>query len=293
MKNLAVCNVYEPASVFKIVPMSFGLEYGLVDEESVFDCAKATILSGGKAVPMPRDHSPFDRLTFVEAVRKSSNRAAAQVAVLLGEQNFYDCIRAYGFGEKIDLMGDAESAGILPPPSKWDALAITRIAMGHSIGVVPLQIHCAMSVIANDGVLLRPNLFKCVRDGGMEILSTKPAVRRRVISQRTAMRMRKILHNPALGNVRGLEFGGKTGTGQKIIDGKYSHSHHTSSYGGFFPVNVPKVVITVVVDDAHVERGVAWGAVVALPAFKNMAEKIAQYLDLWPTFPTMSPWDRP
>jgi cell division protein FtsI/penicillin-binding protein 2 len=282
MKNLAVSNVYEPASVFKIIPFSLGLEYGLVDEETTFDCTIPVALSRGQKILLPRDHHPFGELTFVEAVRKSANRAAAQVALMLGEERFYDGIRAYGIGEKPGYGFDGESRGILPPLGKWDAWTITRMPMGQSVGVVPLQIHCAMAVIANDGILLRPNLCAGVRDGGGEIFSPAPVPRRRVISQQTAIRMRRVLHNPQNGTLaNGIEFGGKTGTGQKIIDGKYSSEHHTSSYAGFFPVSVPKICLTVVVDDARMPNGrTAWGAQVALPAFKNMAAKIAQYLDL-------------
>jgi cell division protein FtsI/penicillin-binding protein 2 len=281
MKNLAVSSIYEPASVFKIVAMSFGLEYGLVSEETVFDCTQSTITSRGKKISLPKDHTPFDKLNFVEAVRKSSNRASAQVATMIGEQNFYDCVRAYGFGEKAGYGFDDESKGILFPVSKWDALTVTRLAMGHAIGVVPLQMHCAMSVIANDGILLKPNLFRSVMDGSEKFLSAEPTVRRRVISQQTAMRMRKVLHNPERGTLEnGIKFAGKTGTGQKIIDGKYSHSRHTSSYSGFFPMDTPKVVVTVIVDDAQVSTGIAWGSRVSLPTFKNIAERIAQYLDL-------------
>jgi cell division protein FtsI/penicillin-binding protein 2 len=281
MKNLAVCSIYEPASVFKIVAMSFGLEYGLVSEDTIFDCMQSTIISRGRKVSLPNDHTPFAKLNFVEAVRKSSNRASAQVAMMIGEENFYNCVRAYGFGEKAGYGFDDESRGILFPVSKWDVLTVTRLAMGHAIGVVPLQMHYAMSAIANDGILLKPSLFRSVIDGGEKILSAEPIVRRRVISQQTAVRMRKVLHNPEKGTLRnGIKFAGKTGTGQKIIDGKYSHSHHTSSYSGFFPLDTPKIVITVIVDDAKVGSGIAWGSRVSLPAFRSIAERIAQYLDL-------------
>jgi cell division protein FtsI/penicillin-binding protein 2 len=281
MQNLAVCNVYEPASVFKIVVTSFALEYGLANEGTVFDCTQATLVHRGKKITIPRDHTPFDKLTLVDAVRKSSNRAVAQLAVQIGEQGFYKCVKEYGFGEKAGYGFDGESAGILFPVSKWDGLTVTRMAMGHAIGVVPMQVHGAMSVIANGGILLKPNLFKCVMDGNVEILSMKPVIKRRVISPQTAVRMRKILHNPQSGKLaNGIEFAGKTGTGQKIIDGQYSHTRHTSSYSGFFPADAPRIVITVVVDDAKVGSGIAWGSVVSLPVFKNMAERIAQHLDL-------------
>jgi cell division protein FtsI/penicillin-binding protein 2 len=281
MKNLAVCNIYEPGSVFKIIAMSFGLEYGLVNEDSIFDCTLTSVMNRGRKITMPKDHTPFDKLTFVEAIRKSSNRAAVQMAMLIGEQDFYNCVKSYGFGEKAGYGFDAESSGILNPVTKWDAWTITRMPMGHSVGAVPLQTHCAISVMANDGILLKPNLFKYVMEGDQKILSMNPIIRRRVISPQTASRMRKIMHNPQRDRLpNGIEFGGKSGTGQKIINGQYSHNRHTSSYGGFFPIDAPKIIITVIVDDAKVASGIAWGSAVSLPAFKNIAEKIAQYLEL-------------
>lgn len=281
MKNLAVCNVYEPASVFKIVAMSFGLEYNLVNEDTIFDCTIPTAINRGRNIKLPKDHTPFDKITFVEAMRKSSNRAAAFTALMIGEQQFFDCVKSYGFGEKAGYGFDGESAGILFPPSKWDAMTITRMAMGHAIGIVPLQAHCAMSVIANNGILLRPNIFHSVSDNGTDIITMQPIVKRRVISQNTAERMRNVMHNPNNGTLpSGIKFGGKSGTGQKLVNGKYSHNRHTSSYSGFFPVDTPQIVITVIVDDAHVERGIAWGSTVSLPTFKSLAERIVQYLDL-------------
>ena len=192
MKNLAVSNVYEPGSVFKIVAMSFGIEYGLVDEDTVFDCSKSTAVNRGKTIKLPNDHSQFGKLTFVDAVRKSSNRAAAQIAMMIGEEQFYDCVRNFGFGEKAGYGFDAESKGILWPTNKWDALTITRLPMGHAIGVVPLQTHCAMSVIANDGVLTKPLIIKKILNGREIILENFPEVKRQVLSQETAVRMRKV-----------------------------------------------------------------------------------------------------
>ncbi|MDR3144453.1 MAG: penicillin-binding protein 2 [Puniceicoccales bacterium] len=282
MKNLAVCEIYEPGSVFKIVVTSFGLEYGLVDENSVFDCAQSTAMNRGQKVSLPHDYKPFGQLNLIEAVRKSSNRAAAQIAMLIGEEAFYNCVRAYGFGEKAGYGFDGESIGILFPVSKWDAWTITRMPMGHAIGAVPLQTHCAMSVIANDGVLMKPNLFGCIVDGDDEILRVDPVVRRRVISKQTAVRLRKILRRPEDCMLKkNVDFGGKSGTGQKIIDGHYSQERNSSSYSGFFPVDEPKFVITVIADDARVDKGVAWGSRISLPTFKGIALRMLKHFDMF------------
>ncbi|MDR2720734.1 MAG: hypothetical protein LBB15_00400, partial [Puniceicoccales bacterium] len=106
-------------------------------------------------------------------------------------------------------------------------------------------------------------------------------IRHRVLSKATADHLRNILNNPYYGKLKcNMAYCGKTGTTQKIINGKYSHNRHVGSFSGFFPADHPRIVITVVVDDAHVKSGLAWGRVVAWPAFKSLAEKIYQYLDL-------------
>jgi cell division protein FtsI/penicillin-binding protein 2 len=84
-----------------------------------------------------------------------------------------------------------------------------------------------------------------------------------------------------------FEVAGKTGTSQKVIDGKYSTSHHVASFVGFFPASRPRVVISVIVDDAdaHCASGVAYGHAVAAPAFRHIAEQLIQYLDIKPVDP--------
>jgi cell division protein FtsI (penicillin-binding protein 3) len=83
--------------------------------------------------------------------------------------------------------------------------------------------------------------------------------------------------------VDGFDVAGKTGTTQKIINGKYSRSHHVGSFVGFFPAEKPKIVITVVVDEAKMKRGMlGYGGTVAAPAFQNVARKIISYLGIEP-----------
>jgi len=85
-------------------------------------------------------------------------------------------------------------------------------------------------------------------------------------------------------DIPGFEVAGKTGTTQKLIDGKYVNNHHTGSFVGFFPASRPQVVLSVIVDDGHVTDGdrIAWGRKVAAPSFHHIAEQLIQYLEIKP-----------
>jgi cell division protein FtsI/penicillin-binding protein 2 len=281
MRNRTVSDVYEPGSVFKIVPSSLAFEYGLVGDDTIFDCSQEIITNRGTSVKLPRDHTPFGKLSYVDVIRKSGNRGVALMALMLGEKRMYEGIKSFGYGDKTGYGFDGESPGILRPPDKWDAMTITRLPMGHGIAVTPIQTHYAMSVFASGGLLLSPQLFRSVNDGSESILKFEPKIRRRVLSRSTADHVKNILNNPYYGKLkRGMTYCGKTGTSQKIIGGKYSHEHHVGSFSGFFPVDNPKIVITVVVDGAKIKSGIAWGKIVALPTFKALAEKISQHFGL-------------
>lgn len=275
MRNRAISDVYEPGSVFKIVASSLALEAGLVNERTVFDCTQKFINYDGRNVSLPNDHHDFGRMSLVDVMRKSSNRGAAMLAMMLGDKNFYNGVKSFGFGELAGYGFDSEVKGILNHPSKWDGLTISRMPMGHAIAVTPLQMHYAMSVLASDGVLFSPQLFKKISDGTTVVASFNPRVRHDVISRQTAIRMREMLFNPNNKQLKnGINFCGKTGTAQKIINGQYSHSQHVSGFSGFFPVEKPKIVITIVVDGAHVSSGIAWGSRVSEPAFVDLAARL-------------------
>ena len=294
-RNIAVADMMEPGSTFKIVAASAALNEGLVSPASRFDCTLESVEYKGTLRRLPREDESdhFDApLTVAEIVAKSSNKGAAQLGMLLGEQRFYDYARAFGFGKLTGFPVGGEIPGEMAPPSKWDGLTITRMPMGQSVGVTPMQIHCAMGVIASGGVLMRPQVVKQIRDtDGQVIYQFAPAVRRRVISERTAQTMARILTGVASaeGNaieaqIPGFEVAGKTGTAQKVINGHYSDHHHIASFVGFFPASNPQVAITVIVDDADAGTpgGTAYGHIVAAPVFKRLGEQLIQYLNIQP-----------
>jgi len=290
-RNIAITDVYEPGSTFKIVASSGALNEHLVTPDTEFDCSLTSVEYQGKPRALPREAHHLGRLTVAGIVGKSSNKGAAQLGMLLGGQRLYEYARAFGFGEETGYPLGGEVSGVLHPVAKWDGLTITRLPMGHSISATPLQVHSAMGVIASGGVLNRPWIIREIRDNtGRTVAPYEPMPRRRVISRETAEIMARLLVEAASSEgtgkaaaIDGYMVAGKTGTTQKIIDGHYSTSHHIGSFVGFYPANRPQIQITVVVNDGRVPTGgPAYGGTVAAPSFKRIGEKLNAYLGIQP-----------
>lgn len=298
-RNIAAADLIEPGSTFKIVATAGALNEHLITPATKFDCTLDSIIYNGKPRRfMPDGHRYPQPLTVAEVIAKSSNVGTAQIGMLLGDRRLYDYSRAFGFGERSGYPLGREEPGILADPSKWSGIDITRIPAGYSIAATPLQIHYGMGVIASGGNLLRPQVIRQVLDAqGEEVYSFRPAERRKVIASETARSMARMLQRVVSvdGTARqaaipGFEIAGKTGTAQKLIDGRYSSRNHVGSFVGFFPASRPRVVITVIVDDGKPPSGgTAYGGIVAVPSFKVIAEQLIQYLDIKPVAPVASP----
>ncbi len=316
MRNIAVADEYEPGSVFKIVAVSGALNEGLVTTGTKFDCTLEKIDYNGITRSLPReaagDH--FDQpLTVAEIIEKSSNKGAAQLAMTLGDSRFYNYARAFGFGQRTGFPVGGEVPGKLKSPDKWDSLTITRIPMGQSVTATALQMQQAMGVIANGGMLLKPQIIHQVHDSRGELVYTfGRAEVRRVISERTALTVARLLTgvgssegNATEAAIPGFEIAGKTGTANKLVPfelesgvtvPRYSDRHHVASFIGFFPAVVRhrgdrQVAIAVIIDDADARcpGGVAWGHLVAAPVFKHLGERLIPYLDIRPQIENEGP----
>ena len=287
LRNRAISDQYEPGSTFKIVPVSAALNEGLVGPEDKFDCNAPTATFRGKELRLPKEAHSMGILSVRDIVKKSSNKGSARLGMMLGEKNLYEYARAFGYGEKTGLGLVGEIGGTLHKVSEWDGLTITRLPMGHAVAATPLQVHCAMSVIANQGIYMQPQLVKRVYDNAGETkIAYPPRGVRRVVSAKIAALMGEMLSEVVSdtgtarrAKVGGFKVAGKTGTSQKLVNGAYSNRVHVGSFTGFFPAQRPRLVITVVVDSPHL-KGVGYGGIVAAPAFREIAEQAAKYLGI-------------
>ena len=281
IRNRAVCDMFEPGSVFKIVAASAAIEEKKVSEEDKFYCENGSWRVGPQIL---HDHQPHGWLTFREVIGQSSNIGTAKVAQILGPDIIYRYVKLFGFGVKTGVDMPGEVSGMLKEPRLWSKTSMTAIPMGQEVGVTALQLASAISAIANGGQLMKPYVISGVRDKyGEMIKEFAPVTVRRAISLETADRVKKILQGVVdegtgtLAKINGISAAGKTGTAQKLEpNGTYSHNKFIGSFIGFAPVENPVVVVAVVLDEPHPY----YGGVVSAPVFKNVARDVIKYLNM-------------
>jgi cell division protein FtsI (penicillin-binding protein 3) len=282
--NWALQNIYEPGSTFKVVAYSAAMEKGLVQPDDRIDCQNGSITVAGRLI---HDGHSYGVLTIADALAKSSNVGAIKLGLLVGNDSMYDFAKRLGFGARtgVDLPG--ESAGIFRPVNRWQPSSIGSIAIGQEVGVTPLQMATAYSVIANGGTWVKPHVVREMRSPDGSIMfqakpELRPALKAETVEKLRGMMEGVTLHGTARkAQVEGYTAAGKTGTAQKI-DPKtrtYSATKYIGSFVGFAPVNNPAVVIIVVIDEP---RGAYHGGDVAAPVFREIAEQILPDLSVTP-----------
>ena len=291
MKNRAIIDMVEPGSTFKIVVAAGALNEGKVDEKTTIFCENGRFAYGGRIL---KDHHGYGHMDVHEILVKSSNIGSAKMALMMGGDKFYEYVRRFGFGERLGIELPGEIPGLVHPPTRWDKLTITRMPMGHSIAVTPLQITMGMAVIANGGDLMAPRIVQSVeKENGEVVLKKEPTVMREVVPEKTAHYVSQALigvtepgGTAAFARVNGFQVAGKTGTAQKVSPhGGYAAGKYVVSFVGYMPAEDPKYVLVFMVEDAKIASNLNYGGLVAAPIFSRIAERAARHLDLTPTMP--------
>ena len=281
VRNRAINDFFEPGSVFKVVTASALLEEKLVNFDTKFDCENGQWKIGRRIL---HDHTPHGVLTFKEVIMNSSNIGTVKAAGLLGPARMFKYIEAFGVREKtgIDLPG--EVVGINRPLAKWSGVSMYAIPMGQEVTVTAMQLAGIISVIADNGYLVKPRIVKeIVDEKGRPIKEFPSAVRRKVLTTPIVLKMRSILMGVVTSGtgkkarIEDYSTGGKTGTAQKVEPGGvYSHEHFVASFIGFAPVEKPVLAVAVCVDEPH---PVYYGGDVAAPVFRNVVDDSLKYLN--------------
>ncbi|MCM8778569.1 MAG: penicillin-binding protein 2 [Candidatus Omnitrophica bacterium] len=278
-RNRAITDMFEPGSSFKIITASAAIEEGITHLKERFFCENGAY---NMKTHILHDHQPHGWLTFAEVIGYSSNIGTVKVAQKLGLERLYAYLYAFGIGKKtgIDLPGEVE--GFIRPLNKLSKTSIGAIPIGQEVMVTALQLTLAMCVIANGGYLMKPYVVREIRDSkGVPLQIYSSQEMKRVISPSTAEAMTQILRGVVeygtgkMANLKEYLSAGKTGTAQKVENGVYSHRKFVSSFIGFVPIEKPRLVIGIVLDEPYPY----YGGVVCAPVFKNIATESLKYLD--------------
>lgn len=285
-RNRAVCDMFEPGSTFKPFLLSGALQEGIVHLNQKTDCENGRYEVGGKVI---RDHARFHILTLTEMLKFSSNIGFAKLGKALDRERYYSYIRDFGFGEPTGLDLPGEAPGLVRPPSRWFDIDLAAISFGQGLSVTSIQLTTAIAAIANGGLLMEPYLVEKITDADGRLVQRRlPQVRRRVISEETARKVRKIMvtvtepgGTGSRAALAGYSVAGKTGTAQKVdpVTGGYSPDKRVSSFVGIVPADKPALVISVIVDEPE---GKAYGGLVAAPVFAKIASQSLSHLNILP-----------
>jgi len=285
-RNRGIQDLYEPGSTFKVVTASAAIEEKVLSVDTLIDTNPGRLRIGSRLITDDAGRNN-GVLTFSNVIVKSSNIGAVKIGFRVGTERMSRFVGLYGFGRQVSPDFPAENPGIVWRPEKWTDTALASVSMGYQVAVTPLQMVAAVSSVANGGLYVEPRVVRAVyRDGRRYQLA--PKTLRRTVSADTAATLTSIMETVVTSGtakraqIPGYTIAGKTGTAQKLINGRYSHSDHNASFVGFIPSRSPELAIVVVIDSAKGPNG-DHGGTVAAPIFRNIAESALHYLGIPPT----------
>lgn len=292
-RNRAITDVYEPGSVIKVFLLAAALENNVISPNTRFDCENGEFRVSNRTIRDVRRHQV---LTASEIIVKSSNIGAVKIGRELGYGEFHEYLKKFGFGARtgVDLTG--ERGGSIRAPERARELDQANAYFGQGLASTSLQLVSAMSAIANGGRLMRPYVVKAVTDEtGKVIREHHPYMVRRAVSPVTANKVAEILKGVAtkegtapMAAIEGYSVAGKTSTAEKFDTGKgaYSSKNYISVFVGFVPVDKPRLVILVMIDEPE---GSTYGGVVAAPAFNEIGKWAVHNLRIQPELKAADP----
>ncbi|MCC3380025.1 stage V sporulation protein D [Paenibacillus farraposensis] len=273
-RNLPIWMTYEPGSTFKIITLAAALEEKKVDLKNDHFFDPGYIEVGGARLRCWKKGGHGSE-TFLQVVENSCNPGFVTLGQRLGKETLFKYIRNFGFGSKtgIDMIG--EGNGILFKLPQVGPVELATTAFGQGVSVTPIQQVTAVSAAINGGNLYKPHITKgwIQPETGKVLEKVEPELVRRVVSEDTSRQVREALESvvakgtgrPAF--IEGYRVGGKTGTAQKVVNGRYSSSEHIVSFIGFAPADDPQIVVYTAVDNP---KGIQFGGVVAAPIVQKI-----------------------
>ncbi|MEJ2441378.1 MAG: penicillin-binding protein 2 [Patescibacteria group bacterium] len=282
-KNPAVSDTFEPGSVFKILVMAAGL-----DSDSVEPDTKCEICDGplklDKYYIRTWNNEYHPDSTMLDVIVNSDNVGMAYVGQKMGADTLYDYLSAFGIGKEtgIDLQGEVSPS--LREKGSWNIVDLATASFGQGVAITPIQMVKAVSAIANDGIIVKPQVVDKIlgESWGDDI---KPEIGERVISEKTANEITAMMVEAAKNGeskwtyLRGFKVAGKTGTAQIPIAGHYDEEKTIASFIGFAPADDPDFVMLVTLREPQTSP---WASETAAPLWYNIAKDLFIYFGVQP-----------
>ena len=274
-RNLPVWMTYEPGSTFKIITLAASLEEKIVDldNDTFFDSGAVTV---DNATLHCWKHGGHGAQTYLQVVENSCNPGFVNLGLKLGKEKLFNYIKQFGFGTKTGVDLNGEGSGIIFNLDKVGNVELATTAFGQGVSVTPIQQITAVSAAINGGYLYKPYIVKSLNEPETNtvVQENNKQIVRKVISEETSEKVRYALESvvsngtgrPAY--IDGYRVGGKTGTAQKVKDGRYMVGNYIVSFIGFLPADDPQVIVYIAVDNA---KGVTqYGGTIAAPIAKTI-----------------------
>jgi len=283
--NYAVAESHEPGSTFKLVDLIALLDDNKVDTSQVYDSRGGEITYYGRKV---RDSHKggYGKISLARGFEVSSNTVLVQAVYENYKNNpkeFVDRIDRMGLNEPLGLPFQGEGKPFIPQPGEksWSGLALPWMAYGYGVSVTPLQTLALYNAIANDGEMVKPIFVSEIKEWNKTIKKyNKQVINPKICSQETIKKVKAVLENVVKRGTgsklysKDFSMAGKTGTAQVNYSRGKDEMYYASSFVGFFPSDKPKYSCIVVVHKPNTAKNNYYGADVAGPVFKRIAQKI-------------------
>jgi cell division protein FtsI (penicillin-binding protein 3) len=274
-RNHIICDEFEPGSTFKLITMTYALIEGF-NESDVIDTEGGKLKIKGHTI---HDYRDYGTVTFKQAIAHSSNVAMVKISKEFDRQNFYLLMRDFGLGQLSGIEFPGENKGRLPDFEDINDVEFATMVFGQGLTVNLLQLAFIYQAIANGGVLNKPIIVQEIKEGERVVYRAGPLRIRRVVDKEIAKRVTQMLcgviedGSGVEAAVDGVKVAGKTGTAQKVVNGKYSNTSIITTFVGYFPADSPDYLIAIMFDEP--KHGL-WASTIAAPVFKSVAHSIYQ-----------------
>ncbi len=283
-RNPLINDTYEPGSPFKLLTTAMALEENLTSVNDGFFCQSINLYGQVLNCWSRVSHGAE---TLAMGVQNSCNPVFVTLSQRLGIDKFYEYLEAYGYMENTGIDYPGEASSILQSKKNAGPVGLATMSYGQGIACTPVQLMMSLCAAGNDGIMMKPHLVsRLVDSDGNTVKTFEPEAIRQVISKQTADEICTMMEGVVstgtgkAAYIPGYRVGGKTGTAQKVVNGKYT-DYTFSSFYAMAPMDDPKFAVIVIVDSP---RGVHYGSQTAGPGVYSILSDSLKYLKIEPVY---------